>query len=1080
MKWIFFTLWVSLSSIVSPAHSQQKFSIDLSNATLKDVFNLIERQSDYVVLYTEDQLNSSRVIKRLRLKDARLDEVLMASLSGQGLAFRIAGKTIVITPAPATQQDQHEVVREVGGRVLNEKGEPVAGATVKIGSTGRIVYSDVDGWFTITGEGNNAVLTISSIGYETITVSMKPGEKLVVILKEKISQLDETVVIAYGTSLRRNLTGSVSRVTGEEIREQPVSNPLAALEGRVPGLYISQNTGVPGGSFNIQIRGINSLRFTNGNDPLYIIDGVPFTATSLSAPALSIGITRQGNPFTSINPADIESVEVLKDADATAIYGSRGANGIVLITTRKGTAGKTKGTINVYTGGGKVSRTMSLLNTQQYLMMRKEAFKNDGAVPQSYDYDLKVWDSTRYTDWQKELIGGTALVTDVQASVSGGDAHTRFIAGGGYRHESTVFPGDFALNKISGHFNVSHSSANQRFRANLSANYATSANRLPFSDVTFTSLTLPPNAPAGYDKSGNLNWENNTFNNNPYAVFARTYRTSDENLLGNLLLVGEVIKGLQVKVSAGYGSIRFNEIQIIPKSSFNPAFGLTSGFTNTASRNIRTWIIEPQITYNRALGAGRLEALVGATFQENVTDGIYIAATGFSSDALLENISAASSIQVFNNDYIRYRYNAVFARLNYNWEGKYIVNLTGRRDGSSRFGPGKRFASFGAAGAAWIFTQENFIRNALPFLSFGKLRGSYGTTGSDQIGDYQYLDTWASVTNPYQGISGLSPDHLFNPDYRWEINRKLEGALELGFLKDRILLSTSYYHNRSSDQLVGYPLPFTTGFSTIQSNLNAVVQNTGVEIVVSSGNIQRNHFTWNTSFNLTIPRNKLVAYQNLAGSPYANIYVVGKSLYLKKAFHYTGVDPQTGIYQFEDVDKDAKITWPNDLQPLKEVTQRYYGGLYNSLQYKGWKLDALLQFVRQTGFNYLYLGFLVPGLMFNQPALVMNRWQKPGDVTDVQRFTQTFGATYTAYNNASSYGDNAISDASFIRLKNITLSFSFPDAWLKKVHLKEGIIYVQGQNLFTITNYQGLDPENQTTRALPPLKMLTAGLRLTF
>jgi hypothetical protein len=415
--------------------------------------------------------------------------------------------------------------------------------------------------------------------------------------------------------------------------------------------------------------------------------------------------------------------------------------------------------------------------------------------------------------------------------------------------------------------------------------------------------------------------------------------------------------------------------------------------------------------------------------------------------------------------------------MNYSWRGRYIVNLTGRRDGSSRFGPGKQFANFGAVGLAWIFSEEGFMKNSMPFLSLGKLRASYGTTGNDQLGDYQYLDTFSSSLGAYQGTIGLQPDRLSNPDFAWETNKKFEAGLELGFMDNRILATVSYYRNRSSNQLVGFPLPTTTGFSTIQGNFPATVQNTGMEIELNTRNIVTGSLHWTTSFNVSVPHNRLLEFPNLSTFPaYASIYVVGEPLGIRKLYHSTGIDPATGIYTFEDVNGDGSYN-SKDGQIVRFVGKQFYGGLSNKLEYKGFQFDILFQFVRQTGDDYI-LSFATPGTSINAPALVMNRWKSVDDKSDVQRFSQT-GAPLTAYSRLVS-SNQSISDASFICLKNLSLSYSLPQPWIQKMHIENARLFVQGQNLLIITGYKGLDPETQGGSQLPPLCVVAGGLHLTL
>jgi len=873
----------------------------------------------------------------------------------------------------------------------------------------------------------------------------------------------------------------VSKVTAETIQQQPVSNPLQALEGRVPGMTINQATGLPGGRIDVQIRGQNSI--AGGNNPLYIIDGVPFTSTPLGSINSNLSIIG-GSPLNNINPSDIDNITILKDADATAIYGSRGSNGVILITTKKGKAGKTSVDLNIYNGWGKVSRKMDVLDTKQYLEMRHEGATNDGVVLSlsNGDYDLFLWDTTRSTDWQKTLLGGKAHFADAQVSVSGGNNNTQFLLGAGYHRESTVFPGDFADKKGSVHFNIAHSSTNKKFRLNLSSSYIADDNNILYEDFTTTALILSPNAPELYDSSGKLNWAKSTWTN-PFANLNTTFKATTNNLISNCVLNYELLPGLNIKTSLGYTKIEMDELTKTPASSFDPAFNITKGRAFVGNNSSKTWIIEPQIEYKSNLSGGIISALVGTTFQESINKGEVLFTGGYANDALLGNISAATSISVSSSNYVQYRYHAVFARFNYNWKEKYLLNLTGRRDGSSRFGPGNQFGNFGAIGAGWVFTQENFIQNSIHFISFGKLRASYGITGNDQIPDYGYLDIYVPTLFPYLGSIGLTPNNnrLFNRDYSWEVNRKLEAALEIELLNKRLFLSTSWYKNRTSNELVGYPLPLVTGSSSIQANLPAIVQNTGWEFELNSTNLKSKKFIWTSYLNLTIPRNKLVDYPNLMGSSYSNTLEIGKPLSIQKKVHWTGVDPQTGIYTFDTKNADGIPAVPDEFHSAKKVSKDFYGGFGNTLQYKEWSLDFFLQFVKQTGYNYLFTsGFFVPGQQGNQPASVMDRWRKPGDKTDIQKFTASYGSEFIKYIYNAFLSDNAIGDASFIRLKNVSLAYKIPTKIKQSLHILNCRAYIQGQNLFMITHYNGLDPETQSSQNLPTLRVVTIGIQLTF
>jgi TonB-linked SusC/RagA family outer membrane protein len=972
---------------------------------------------------------------------------------------------------------QNLPLKTISGTITDADG-PLSGVNVLVKNTARGSISDLEGRYSVTASANDT-LVFTYLGYKPLEVAVGNAPILNVVMEVDAQALDAVVINAgYYKVTDREKTGSITRVTAAEIENQPVSNPLAAMQGRMAGVNIVQNTGVPGGGFSIRIRGRNSIR-ADGSEPLYIVDGVPYSSLSLGNINISTVLGGAQNPLNGINPDDIESIAVLKDADATAIYGSRGANGVVLITTKKGRAGTTRFQVSTSTGVGSITRRMQLLNTEQYLDMRRQAFANDGITEYPvYAYDINgTWDQNRYTDWQEELMGETAYYTTASTNVQGGSEETQFLVRGNYEEQTTVFPGDFKYQKGGALVNLNHTAKNDKFSMQLSANFVTDKNKLPPTNLVYDAYSLSPNAPSLFLENGDLNWEEGTFNN-PLAQLNGDYQSKTTTLIGNAVIAYRPFKGLEVKANLGYTKNELEEDKTSPHTIYNPDFGLDSSYSSIFlnNGNRRSYIVEPQLAYNFKIGKGRVDVLAGGTVQHELTAKEVQFASGFASNNLIYNVAAASNISILSDTEEIYKYRALFGRINFNWDHKFILNLTGRRDGSSRFGPGKQYSNFEAIGAAWIFSEEPFIKNNLAFLSFGKLRGSYGTTGNDQIGNYGFLDTYTFGGLSYQGMQGLSPTQLFNPNYGWETNKKLEAALELGLFNDKLNISTSYYRNRSSNQLVGIPLPGTTGFSSILANLPATVENTGWEFELTTTNFQNDTFSWKTFINLSLPRNKLIAFPNLEGSTYANQYVIGEPLDILLLYNSTGVDPQSGLYTFEDVDGDGSITKPNDAKTIVNMAPKYFGGFGNSLQYANFSLDFLFQFVKQQGRNF-FTGGTLPGSMTNQPVEVLDNWQQPGDDAAIQLFTTGINqdATLAYVNNAASTA--SVSDASFIRLKNISLSYTIPVPQNLNIGCR---LHLRAQNLLTITKYKGPDPETQVFNNLPPLKLITAGIDINF
>ncbi len=1068
----------------------REITVELVDLPFERALKEIEKVAQVKFAYSNSQLEDEPNVS-LSVEKRTLRHALEALFPARSIRYNVHDKDAVITlkkisSSRGTRSDPGQgagseplrafVLMQVAGTVTDAStGVPMAGVSVLVKGTTNGTTTDANGYYTV-GTEENDVLVFSFIGYGSVEVPVNGRTAIDVTMSEDATNLGEVVVNAgYWEVEDRKRTGSIARVDAKAIENQPVQNPMAAIQGRMTGVYITEDSGTPGSGFRIQIRGRNSLR-EDGNDPLYVVDGVPYQANTL----LQINPTRllrKPSPLSIINPADIESIEVLKDADATAIYGSRGANGVILISTRKGKGGQTEIEADFQTGVGDIANRMELLNTEQYLEMRMEAFANDGRTPGSADYDLNgAWDKDRYTDWQEILLGGTARFSTAQLNVSGGSANTRFLIGGSHSRQTTVHPGDMGYSRSSLHVNLAHTSDNKKFSINLTTTGGLEDNNL--SPVSFFDVIyqLPPNAPALYAEDGRINWQGGSWNN-PVANLESDYNARTFSSLSSLQIAYKVLDKVTIKSRLGYNNTNVRERSLSPISALNPASPNLTGSARFSTTSGTTWIAEPQVEYLTDVGRGVLTALLGGTFQDNTTESVTVNAEGIENDELLYNIASAPAGEIVaGNYYSQYRYIALFGRVHYDYEDRYILNLTGRRDGSSRFGPGRQFANFGAVGIAWILSNEKFFRNVFPFFSFTKLRTSYGITGSDQIGNYGYLDTYSNVIlwDQYEGKPTLVPSRLANPDYGWESNEKLEFGLEFGLLKDRISLGTSYYRNRSSSQLVGLPLPATTGFSSIQYNLPATVQNTGWEFEIESSNIQSGGLTWSTSVNLTIPRNELIEYPNLDISPNAKRYKVGEPIEgFSYAYDYTQIDSETGIYQFTDLDESGTISSGDQIATFVRGLN-YYGGIVNSITFKGFQLEVMLHFTDRKSSSHL-TWFSTPGAMAPQPVEVLNRWQESGDIKDIQKFA-TRGAAFTAQTTWES-SDGNVDNLSFMRVKNLSISWQFPERWLSRLSVKQSKIYLQGRNLVTFTDYKGLDPE---TNAGAPLRMMSVGLQATF
>lgn len=969
------------------------------------------------------------------------------------------------------------------GEVVDEQGNPLPGATVIIAQYKIATITKADGTFAFSQNIQKGHITASFVGYKSATVQFdlsKNAEPILITLMVDASSLNEVQVIGYGTTTKRLNTGSVSTVTAKQIEEQPVTNVLSALSGQTAGVLVQTTNGLPGGNFNIQIRGEGSI--TAGNNPLYIIDGVPFNSTVGSLSPLSVlstgAINGQDNPLNSMNPDDIESISILKDADATAIYGSRGSNGVVLITTKKGKAGKTTVNVNINDGVTSATNIPKLLSPSQYLQMQKAANANDGIVPSpdpnsdSYNPQLTTWANVKDTNWAKYLLGGTGHFTNPQATVSGGSNGTTFIVSGNYHSEKTYLPGDNLYDRGGIYANLQHQSKNERFFVQFSHSLTLDNNSLvnPAADISYDIL-LPPNYPI-MDGAGNYNWY---FGSNPVAEINATDKTITDNLVDNLLLSYKIMKGLNFKISSGYNLINVNQTQIFPAISLYPG---TTNYTNFGKNSNQSYIIEPQLTYDYHFKSSTLNLLAAGTYQSSTAKGEFINASDFSNTALMQNLGSAANYVITNN-YTQYKYVSVFGRVTYNLNDKYIFNVTVRRDGSSRFGPGKQFGNFGSAGAAWLWGDEKVIKTNLPIISYGKLRASYGLTGNDQITDYQYLSTYGNSGYVYEDVPGLRPTRIANPDFHWETTKKLDIGLELGFFKNTILLNIDRYRDITSDQLVAYNIPSITGFTSYEANLSANVENTGWEFELSTKNIRKEKFSWATTFNLTLPKNELTSFPNLETSSYANTLVVGQDISRIYGYQFDGLDNNgLALYTSKGGSPTNRPNSATDsYYTIGKKSPDLYGGIGNTITYRNWSIDILGQFVKQFALGNL---MFTPGAeSYNNYAIAAKYW--------TPTYTNTTIPKPSTYNDFDYFRSSAnYFNSSYFRIKNIALSYNIPKVWLAKIGVDRARIYLQGENILTFWNKNNpfLDPESGTfggtSNNLPPVKSFVVGIQTTF
>jgi len=1122
---------------VAAAGYAQKITLNEKNASMETVFKDIRKQSGYIIFFDKSLLNNLAPVN-IKVTNAGLQETLIKCLEDQPLTFTIVDNTIIIKEKEPSFLDNVKnkvatlfaLPANVNGRVVDSLGQPVVGANVSLSIKGYAygTVTDIKGEFHFNKlQQGRYTLLVTYIGYSKLEKIVEMNGKdltLSLVMRNSTSSLDQIQIIAYGTESKRFSVGSVSTVTAEEIEKQPVTNPLLALQGQAPGLVITSTGGIPGSQVTVQVRGQNSLlssSLTNTTNlkpydqPLFIIDGVPFAAQNNNINQIASLVATQnytgGNiqpgggfsPFNNINPADIESISILKDADATSIYGTQGSNGVVIITTKKGNPGATHFDLNVNTGFNSAAHPVQMLNTQQYLQLRKDAFAADGVIPtsnpnaypQPYAPDATIFDQSKYTNWEKVIYGKTTNNTNVHGSLSGGTVNNTFIMSAGYDRSTYNYPGDFADQRFTFHSNIHHLSTDKRFTVDMTTDFGYDQNNT----AAFgggQDIVLPPNLPSLLSPSGGLIWNYKGVDLTSDQFYSGLQKPTDlqnYNFNDAFHISYKILDGLTIGADFGYNRNTTSEHAINPLSAQNPAgynVIATATFANTTYQTIN---LEPQIKYNKTFGKGVFSALVGSTYKKNTSYSTQITGSGYPNDNFLRSIDGATTVSAFDASNI-YKYSAGFARINYIYNSEFILDLTGRRDGSSNFGPGRQFGNFGAVGAGWIFTEEKIFKNATSILSYGKLSGSYGTSGSDGIQAYQYNALYQTIqyVPGFQGSTPTTPYNLYNPDYSWALKKSLNVALDLGLFNNRLLFNATFYRDRESNQLVNYPLPIQSGLSSILGNLDATIQNQGFEFSIISTNIKTKDFSWKTNFNLSFNRNKLISFPNLANSSYANLYVIGQPTSIIYGYKYKDVNPTTGLFEFYKADGKTVTSNPayglastgGDQVPIANQEVKYQGGFGNNFSYKQFSLYIFCQFSSQNAPSYLAQSYTTNpiGFEYNQPtAVIGNYWKAPGDVAELQRLAS--GYSSAAINTFFKFGQSSgvYSDDTYLRVKTVSLAYQLPDVFLKKIHIKGGSVFMNGQNLLTFTDYKVGDPELPGSYSSFPIQRILAfGLNLKF
>lgn len=961
------------------------------------------------------------------------------------------------------------------GRVTDESGKPLGG--VSVGNTGARLYAitSFEGFFRLPWPPGSKEVEFTHVAYERQSLPVSNAAAfLPVVLIPSFGAKEEVVIMAYHSVSRRNNTASSYRVQGQQLTYGSI-NPFRELSGKVPGLVVTEASGAPGAAARLQIRGRQSIGIVPGidnqplNDPLVLLDKVPLVAGNRPVTLLASaagdpqggGISGAGiSAQAAINPEDIESIDVLKDADATAIYGSRGAHGAIMITTKTGRVGPPAFRLNLQTGAVTSTVVPRLLDNRQYTAMRKEALKAASQEPTIANApDLILLDTNNYVNVPQLLAGGTGSLYNVNASLQGGDTLWRYYGSAGYYRETSVMPTRLPQERFTTHANIRYHSPGRRFQSDLSLQYSW----LHYNSIAVDPLAVArvvPLLPSLRDASGNLVWEHNGFPFiNPLGQFENSNSTRINTFNVSWQAAYRLWKGLYLRSTLGYQSLPVEEELILRIAAGNP-----SGETTTARNRYRGVIAEPRLEYDHTGGDWQYGGLLGATFQEQRNRW-----------NILRQYEDTFSNTRFSSVY---HYRAVYGRLHTSWRKRYYLNATGRLDASSRFGDEKKMAPFGAVGAAWVFSGEKGMRS-LGWLTHGKLRGSYGTAGNDSFGDEGNLETWTARSGwqPYDSTMLLHPSPKANPQLGWEMNRKLELALELE-VRDKWFFTLAWYRNVTADQLVSVDTSGQAGGAgTLVLNAPARVLNTGWEFTGRYTFRLGNQSSYTGTLVLTLPRNRLLSFPGLESGLYRSYLIIGQPLSAQRALQFRGVDTASGLFTVP-ASPDTVIAGHWELKAWAGWSHEWRLGQFS--------IALMLEARIQQAIHPLYYVYAAtpgrwsPTQLTNLPGTLLSRWQQPGDQAAFQRFTAANTAAVQQATRFFRQSDAMTANASFWRIRSLHLGYSLPAGWCRRVKLGEARVYVQGQNLFTGTSYRDGDPSLQFPVRLPAQRTITAGLQVGF
>lgn len=1119
--------------------SAQKITLTERQASIQKVLREIRKQCDFDFIVNARNFKDTKPLT-ITVRDMPLEDVLQLIFASQPVDYVLDNKTIIIRDRVInsnTEVAEQDNVLKVTGMIMNDQGEPLPGVSVVEKGTQNGVVTNEKGRFSISVKDENAILQITYVGYKSREISASSSD-LSIMLESENGSLSDVVVVGYGTLKKSDLTGSVSSVKGSDLTKLPTQRVDQALQGRAAGVMVQNTDGAPGGNATIRIRGGNSI--TGGNNALVVVDGI------------------QGVNISTINPNDIESLEVLKDASATAIYGARGANGVILITTKRGVSGKPVFNYGLSQGFQKLGHKLDLLNAGDYARKSNAWAATQNGTPSTpidpvipfTNEQISALDANGGTDWQ-DVIYRNGMLHNQQLSISGGGETVRYFVSGGYMNQQGIvvntkyvrynlrsnldlklnswLNAGVNLNAIKDQGNVPPVGEGTRYGDILGQVINTVARFDPITPIYRADGTYNFKALKGGPDGTKIYADNDVWNPLATALETKADRNNITNEISTFLEF-KLLRGLSLRVT-GAATVNSNDEQHFYSTKTQPGRGV-NGVGDMSNSKYQYYQNSNILTYNTTFSNKHALTITGVAEQQLIqSKGSYINAQGFFSDETgINDLGGASQINERSSYVTKQTLNSFLGRINYVFDGKYLVTASYRADGSSVFGANNKWGYFPSAAVAWRLSEENFIKD-IKAISNLKLRASWGKTGNQAIQPYQTLATVASGFNyPYEGNStaniGFALGRAANPDLKWESTEQTNVGIDLGLFDERLFATVDLYRKTTRDLLLNKQVEAYTGFATILSNVGSI-QNEGLEISVGAKPFSGKDFRWTTAANISFNRGKVLAllddrplairtntgggYQ-IYGSGFSLKYLqVGQPLDQMRGYVNLGTWSEAereeakamgqapGDPKWKDVNKDGKITRAADGQEvIGNATPKFIYGWNNTISYKSFDLTFLIQGSYGNDiFNAVRIKTENPsnGLSTN----LNNRWTPDNQHTSVPVFLSSQERTALALgpNRTSGIGVDQrssrwVENGSYLRMKNITLTYTLPAHLLSGIHINRLSLYVTAVNLFTITKYTGYDPEVSSFNAggagglgidlsnYPTARSLMFGINLTF